>query len=697
MKPFPASQIRNVAVVGHNSVGKTTLVSSCLYTSGAVNRLGRVEDGTAPTDFDPDEIERKISIGNAIAHAEWNKAKINFIDTPGYGIFVTEAFMGIRAADAALVVVDGVAGVEVQTEKVWKFAEAQGIPRMIVLSRMDRERSDFERSLETLEKKLDQHCVPIQIPIGKEKEFRGVIDLVAMKMLTWNDAGKVTVAEIPPSEAERAKEWHEKLLEKVAEGDDTLMERYFEQGGLSEEDVHEGLRREVHAHAIFPVLLCAASRSIGSSSVLDDIVDLMPSPEGRTTSAVLRQSGQTTEWKIDEKAPAAAFVFKTFSDAFSGRITALRIYSGKLKSDGTYRNISRDADERLGGLFLLQGKEHIPVPEALAGDIVAVAKLKDTRTGDTIGVKDLAVTFPAVALPESAIAFAIEGKAKGDEDKIGTALHKIIEEDPSLHFQRDEATKEFHLSGNGQLHVEIIVARLRKRYGVEVILHPPKVPYRETITRKADGHGRHKKQTGGHGQFADCKISMEPLARGGDFEYVDEIFGGAIPRGYIPAIEKGIQEARKRGFLAGFPVVDFRVRLKDGQYHDVDSSEMAFKIAGSLAWKQAMELARPTILEPIMTVQVYCPQEYLGDIMGDLNSRRGRVQGMDTEGDVQVIKANVPMAEMLSYEQTLRSITQGRGSYHMEFDHYDEVPRPIQEKIIEKSRAEKKGPVEAEA
>jgi elongation factor G len=697
MKVHGATQIRNVAVVGHNTVGKTTFISACLFAAGAVNRAGRVEDGTTVTDFDAEEVDRQISIGNSLAFAEWNKHKINFIDTPGYAIFSTEALMGLDAADAALVVVDSVSGVEVQTEKVWKFAESKGLPRMVVLNRMDRERADFERAYASIEGKFGRSCVPIQLPVGSEKDFKGIIDLVAMKMITWNEQGKPTTAPIPASEMDRAKEWHEKLLEKVAEGDDKLMERFFEQGSLSEEEVHEGLRREVHARQIFPVLMASASRLVGLTAVLDGIVDLLPSPQGRNVAATMRADKSEMEWPVDEGKPAGAFVVKTFSDPFSGRITVLRVYSGKLASDGTFRNLSRDLDERFGQLFLLQGKEHVAVPEAVAGDIVAVAKLKDTRTGDTLGAKDLPVLFPSIKIPEAAIAFAIEGKAKGDEDKIGTALAKLIDEDPSLHFERDEQTKEFHLSGSGQLHVEIAVARLKKRYGVEVILHPPTVPYRETIKAKADGHGRHKKQTGGHGQFADCKIKMEPLTRGSDFEFVDEIFGGAIPRGYIPAVEKGIQDARRKGFLAGYPVVDFRVRLIDGQYHDVDSSEMAFKIAGSLAFKDAIESARPTILEPVMGVEVYCPQEYMGDIMGDLNSRRGRVQGMDSDNDTQIIRAAVPMAEMLTYEQTLRSITQGRGSFHMEFDHYEEVPKPVQEKLIEKAKAAKAGEVEEEA
>jgi elongation factor G len=688
MKVYQGAEIRNVAVVGHNDTGKTTLVSQLLFNAGATTRFGRVDDGTTTTDFDQDEIDRKHSISAALAYAEWKNTKINLVDTPGFGIFLMEARSALRIVDAAAIVVSGVTGVEVTTEKVWKYTEEYALPRMIIVNKMDRERASFQRTLDSLQKKFGKNVVPIQIPLGEEKDFHGAIDLVSMKAWKYADdsSGKYEITDIPAEFAEQAALWREQLIEKVAEGDDTLMERFFEQGGLSQEELLDGMKREVAHHEIYPVLVASASHNIGGHAVLDAFVSLLPAPTELTKIDGKDKKGETLTFDRRPEAFPAALVFKTFSDPFSGRVSLFRVYSGTFKSDTPYWNATRDHEERVGKLQVLQGKQQIPVTELQAGDIGAVAKLKDTATGDTITHKDHVITLPHVAYPESAIAFAIEAKARGDEDKLGGALARIIEEDPAIRFQRDEMTKEFLISGQGQLHVEIVVGKLHKKYGVDVVLHPPKVPYRETITKSVDAHGRHKKQSGGHGQFADCKITMEPLPRGGDFEFVDEIFGGSIPRQYIPAVEKGILDARTKGFLAGFPVVDFRVRLKDGQYHDVDSSEMAFKIAGSMAFQQAMEQARATILEPIMHVDISAPAEYVGDIMGDLNSRRGRVEGVDAEEDTQTVKARVPMSEMLTYGSTLRSITQGRGSFHMEYSHYEEVPRTLQEKIITESK-----------
>jgi len=688
MKVYSGSEIRNVAVVGHNDTGKTTLVSTLLFNAGATTRQGRIEDGTTTTDFDPDEIDRKHSISAAIAYAEWKNTKINLIDTPGFGIFLMEARGAMRVADASAIVVSGVTGVEVTTEKVWKFAEEYEQPRILIVNKMDRERSSAQRTLEALQKKFGKNVVPIQLPMGEEHSFNGIIDLVSMKAFKYgtDSSGKFDAVDIPAEFKEEADSWREKLIEKVAEGDDTLMERFFEQGGLSQEELLDGLKREVSHHQIFPVLFTSASHNIGAQAVLDAFVSLFPSPEEVKTIDGTDRNGQPITFDRRPEAFPAALVFKTFSDPFSGRVSLFRVYCGTLKSDTTYWNTSKDHEERVGKLQVLQGKQQVPVAELRAGDIGAVAKLKDMHTGETLATKEHHIVLRHIDYPESAIAFAVEAKARGDEDKLSSAIGRIIEEDPTIKFQRDEMTKEFLISGQGQLHVEIVVAKLHKKYGVDVILHPPKVPYRETITKAADAHGRHKKQSGGHGQFADCKITMEPLSRGADFEFVDEIFGGAIPRQYIPAVEKGIQDARKKGFLAGYPVVDFRVRLKDGQYHDVDSSEMAFKIAGSLAFQQAMEQCRPTILEPIMHVDISAPAEYVGDLMGDLNSRRGRVEGVDAEEDTQTVHARVPMSEMLTYGSTLRSITQGRGSFHMEFSHYEEVPRNLQEKIITESK-----------
>jgi elongation factor G len=687
MKIFSAPALRNVAVVGHNTVGKTTLVAALLYAAGATTRPGRIDEGTCPTDFDGEEIERQISISLACAHAIHRDVRVNLLDAPGYGIFSPEAHAAVAAADAALIVLDAVSGVEVQTDKVWKFAGQFDRPVIFVVNRMDRERASFDRVIEALRKRYGRTVVPLQIPIGEEKGFRGTVDLVRMEA-HLSENGQRKDGPIPDDLGGRAREEHEKLVEMVAEGDDTLMEKFFSQGTLDEADLLPGLKHEIAARKIFPVYCASSALGIGVRRILDACVDLLPSPEGSRVEGI-GKDGQSVEVVCDEKAHAVAQVFKTVSDPFAGRISYMRVRAGHFQSDGTYWNATKSIPERFSGLFLPQGKEHVNVPEARAGDIVAVAKLKETETGDSLTTKDHPVVLPKLVVPEASIAYAIEPKAKGDEDKISTALHKLIEEDPSLRFQRDEETKEFHLAGASQLHVEIAVARLKKRYGVEVILHPPKVPYRETITRRAEAHGRHKKQTGGHGQFADCKIKVEPLPRGSDFEFVDEIYGGAIPRNYIPAVEKGIQDARRKGYLAGYPMVDFRVILIDGQYHDVDSSELAFKIAGALAYKDAMEKARPTLLEPVMNVEVNAPNEYVGDLMGDLSSRRGKVEGMESGEDDTVIRAQVPMSEMLTYGAQLRSITQGRGTFHLEFDHYSEVPHSVQEKIIAQSKAGK--------
>ncbi|MGH9458851.1 MAG: elongation factor G [Thermoanaerobaculia bacterium] len=687
MKAYRGSEIHNLAVVGHNDTGKTTLLSQLLFNAGAVTRLGSVLDGTTVTDFDADEIERQHSISAAVAHAEWNDRKINLIDTPGFGIFLMEAKGALRVADAAAVVVSAVTGVEVSTEKVWKFAGEFALPALFVANKMDRDRASAERTFESLQRKFGKSVVPVQLPIGSEKDFRGVVDLITMKAYVWetDGSGKFTAGEIPAELKEAASSAREQLIEKVAEGDDTLMERFFEEGGLSQEELVAGLRREIRAREIFPLVYAASSHNIGGQAILDLILQLMPTAaEGGEVRGTI--GGEEVALPRTDDAPVSALVFKTTSDPFAGRVSLLRVYSGTLKSDTTYLNTGREHDERVGKLQVLQGKQQTAVGELHAGDIGGVAKLKDTHTGDTIASKEKPLVLQHIVYPEPLISFAIEPKSKGDDDKISTAMARIMEEDPTIRYARDEQTKEFLISGQGQLHVEVIVGKLKKKYGVDVILHQPKVPYRETITRPADAHGRHKKQSGGHGQFADCKIKIEPLPRGGEFEFVDEIFGGSIPRQFIPAVEKGIQEARAQGYLAGFPVVDFRVRLLDGQFHTVDSSELAFKIAGALAFKEGMAAARPTLLEPVMHVEVYTPNEYVGDLMGDLTSRRGKMEGIESESDAQVIRATVPMAEMLTYGSTLRSITQGRGSFHMEFSHYEEVPRNLQEKVIAEAK-----------
>ena len=686
MKVYDAPSLRNVAAVGHSGAGKTQLVSALLYSAGAVNRFGRVDEGTTVTDYDEEEIARKHTLVSSLAYAEWNRTKINFIDTPGMANFLSDARAALRVVDAALVIVDAVAGVEVSTEKVWAAAEELEVPRIVVLNRLDRERASVERSLESLRGAFGRAIVPIQLPIGEERSFRGVVDLVGMKAWTFatDGSGKPAEAAIPADLQERVQAARDALIEMVAEADDTLMERFFEAGTLTQEELVQGLKRGVSAGRVFPVLCASAAANVAMQPLLDAILTYVPSPAERPVKI-------SDEQRIEAKdsGPVSAFVWKTVADPFAGRITLFRVLSGTLKSDSTVYNVTRDTPERLGHIVLLQGKTQTAVPEIKAGDIGAVAKLKETLTSDVLADKGSKVTVPPIKFPEAVISYAIEPKSRGDEEKISTALHRLQEEDPSISYNRDQQTKELLLSGQGQSHIEVTVAKLKRRFGVEVNLKLPRIPYRETITAATEAHGRHKKQTGGHGQFGDCKIRVEPLPRGADFEFVDDIFGGAIPRQFVPAVEKGIQDARMRGYLAGYPMVDFRATVFDGSYHAVDSNELSFKMAGSLAFKDAMSRARPTILEPVMQVEVYAPSDFAGDLMGDLNGRRGRISGMDTRGQMTVIKALVPMAEMLTYEQHLTSATGGRGSYHMEYSHYEEVPHQQQAKIIAAARAER--------
>ena len=690
MKTYEGKDIRNAGVVGHGDSGKTTLTAGLLFTAGATNRLLRVDEGNTITDFDEEEVQRKVSISTAIAVAEWKKAKINILDTPGYNIFINDTRGALVAADAALVVVDGVAGVEVQTEKVWSYSENYKLPRAIVINKLDRERSSFERALASVQETFGRTAIPVQMPIGAERDFKGVIDLVGMKAYTYapDGDGKGKESAIPADLADAAQAAHEALVELVAEGNDALMEEFFEKGTLPAEHILEGVRAGTKEMRLFPVLCCSALHNIGTDLILNFIVDNLPAPTER--EVVVQMNGEEKACKINDAGPCSAYVFKTTADPFAGRITFFKVYSGVLKNDANLYN-QKGTAERLAHIGVPVGKTISPVTEIHAGDIGAVAKLKDTLTGDTLGEKGVGYAYPPVHLPEPSIAFAIEAKSRQDEDRMGNAVHRILEEDQSLRFYRDPQTKEFLLGGSGQQHVEVVASRLKKRYGVEVILKAPKIPYRETIRGRADVQGRHKKQTGGHGQFGDCWIKMEPLPRGAKFEFVNEIFGGSIPKNYIPAVEKGILEASEGGFLAGFPMVDFRVILYDGSYHDVDSSELAFKLAARKAFKNAMQEAKPTLLEPIMNVEIQAPVEYAGDLMGDLNSRRGRIAGMDTKGNTQFIRAQAPMAEMLNYQNDLTSMTQGRGTFTMEFDHYDYVPALQADKIIAAAKAAKTG------
>jgi elongation factor G len=694
---YAAANLRNLALIGHGHAGKTTLVSAMLYTAGAAPRLGRVDDGSATTDYDEEEIARQMSISTGLAFVEWGKpdakVKINLLDTPGFNMFVHEAKMVLPVVDAALVVVDGVAGVEVVTQRVWNYCDEVNLPRMIVVNRMDRERADANRTLESLTNAFGRAVTPLQLPIGSEKSLSGIIDLVRMKAYTYEMGGngKGKEGPIPADMAGVAKEAHEKLVELVAEGKDELMEEFFETGTIPEEHLVPALHEAIREDKLFPVLFTSGLGNIGVDELMDFIVDYTPAasehhaltewtPDGHAEPA--KRQGTDTE-------PPSVYVFKTMSDAFAGRISYFKVFSGVLKDDASLQNYNRNTQEKFARIAVVQGKQLVPIPELHAGDIGAVAKLRETLTGDTLGDKSSPIRYPAVQLPEPAITFAIEPKSRADEDKLGVGLHKLMEEDAMLRFFRDPQTKEFLIAGTGQQHIEVVVSKMRKRYHAEVVLKAPKVPYRETIRGKADVQGRHKKQTGGHGQYGDCKIKMEPLPRGAEFEFVNDIFGGAIPRNFIPAVEKGIKDAAARGYLAGYPVVNFRAILYDGSYHDVDSNDLSFQMAGRIAFRKAMEQAKPTLLEPIMTVEITVPDEFAGTIMGDLNSRRGRIQGMDNKAGNTIVKAEVPMAEMLTYGADLTSMTQGRGSFSMEMHHYDIIPQQLQEKIIEKAKAER--------
>ena len=715
MKSYPTESIRNVGIAGHGGTGKTQLVSSLLYTAGMTTRLGKVTEGSTVTDWDEEEIARKITIHTGLAYAEWtpparvdsaeeraaDTIKINFLDTPGHSTFLNDARASLDAADAVLITVDAQAGVQVGTEKVWDYAVEYDLPRAFVINWMDRELANFDHALETIHEVFGRNVIPLQLPIGAEKAFRGVIDLITMKahLYTPDGNGKPKIEEIPADLADAAQAAHEALIEMVAEGEDELMAEFFEKGTLPVEDLVKGIREEFEAKRIFPVVIASALHNIGSATLLDLLAEVFPDPAARKFNLGHyegAEEGAEIQRKVSDAEPVSIFVYKTIADAFSGRVNYFKVMSGVLKNDATLQNFTRNVSERLQHVQVMQGKTATEVGALHAGDLGAIAKLKDTLTGDTLGEKAATIHFPLPHVSEPSITFAVEPRTRADEDRIGPAIHKILEEDPTLRFSRDPQTKEFLLAGSGQQHIEVVVAKLHKRYHVDLTLKPPKVPYRETIRGKADAEGKHKKQTGGHGQFGVCRIRMEPAARGAGVEFVDDIFGGAIPKNWIPSVEKGIRASAERGYLAGFPVVDFRATLYDGKYHDVDSSDMAFKIAGSLAFKEAMKQAKPALLEPVMHVEVHAPDQFSGDLMGDLSSRRGRISGSEARGANVIIKGQVPFAEMLNYATTLTSLTQGRGSYSMEFSHYDYVPVEIADKVITAARAARGTVVEEE-
>jgi elongation factor G len=692
MKSYPTERVRNLAIIGHGDSGKTQLAASLLYVAGATPRWGKVDEGTTTTDYEEDSIARKITLNTALAHLEYKEHKINLIDTPGYAAFVAHARPALRVADCAVVVVHAAKGVEVQTEKAWSYANEFLVPRIMVINQMDKEHADFGMALDSARSTFSRAIVPFTLPIGKEKDFRGVVDIVHMKAYEFDANGKPKEVPIPETGREIADRERTRLIEVIAESDDKLMEKYFEEGTLPEEDIVPNISKAIAASKLCPVFAASSATLVGLTNVLDGIIDYAPAPDtheaehGRT--AAESDGGQPLTRKYSADEPFSAYVFRTVADPFAGRITVMKVISGRVKSDANVQNTTRGAVERLGALHSMQGKQLDKIEEAAAGDIIACVKLRETQTGDTLADKASPILYDQVEYPEAAISFAIEPKSRQDEEKISVALHKILEEDPGLRFTRDTQTKEFILSGSGQLHVETVVQKLRDRYHVEVTLHPPKVPYKETITARAEVQGRHKKQTGGRGQFGDCKVIFEPLPRGEGFKFEDKIFGGSVPQNFRPAIEKGIVEAASGGAIAGYPLVDFKATLIDGSYHTVDSDEHSFRAAGRKAFRAAIEKVKPTLLEPVMHVEVVVPVECSGDIMGDLNSRRGRVQGMEMRGKNQVVKASVPMAEMLDYQSKLNSITAARGSYHMEFSHYDPVPGQLLHKIVDQARAE---------
>jgi elongation factor G len=673
-------RIRNVALVGHRGSGKTSVNEALLFAAGAINRLGSVADGTTVSDSAPDEKAREMSISASLSSFRWDDRKINLIDTPGDPSFVADALCALRVCEGAVFVVNGVMGAEVTTSRLWERAADLGLSRLLFVNMLDRERADFYRTLDSLKQAFGQHVVATEIPIGSEHELEGVVDLIDMKAYRYEGEGRDNCTEIPiPDDlADRAQEMREKLMDEVAEVSDELMERYLEGEEISHEETVNALKTGVTEGHVFPVTCGAATRNLGINRLLDALVEDLPSPGKR---GALELEGATLE--PDESKDMVAFVFKTLADPYAGRINLFRVYQGVMKHDCQVLNCRTHGKERIGQLLVPQGKETDHADEFGPGDIGAVAKLKETHAGDVLGDKDVEIALSLPAMPRPVMAFAIEAKAKGDEDKVGQALRRLQEEDPTIDFHRDEQTGEQILAGISQIHVEVIVDRMKERFGAEVELHQPHVPYREAIKGGAKSHARYKKQTGGRGQFADCHIEIEPLPQGEGFEFVNAIKGGVIPGGFIPAVEKGVREAMQAGVVAGFPVQDLRVRLFDGQHHSVDSSEMAFKIAGSMAFKDAMENAQACLMEPIMTVTVTVPEESVGDVIGDLNSRRGRPLGMEPKGNVTEVKAEVPMAELLSYAPDLRAITGGQGEYTMELARYEEIPAHIAQSVVQ--------------
>ena len=690
MKTYEAKDIRNVLLVGHGGSGKTTLLEAMLFASGATTRIGAVEDGNTVSDFEPEEIKKGISVSLGMAPIEWNGVKINVLDAPGYADFIGDMRSGIRAADAVILVVSAVDGVEVQTEVAWELAVEAGLPRAILINKLDRERASFQNTLDQLVQSFGTQVAPLELPLGEEHDFEGVADLLARKAYRYGSGPSAEEGEWPDDISGKADPYREKLMEAVAESDDALIEKYLEEGELSEEEVVHGVKRGFAEARIAPVLCAAAARPIGVDRVLQFVADEFPSPLDRGPVTVLDKAGEEKQRACDPNEPLAAYVFKTVSDPYVGHITMFRVFSGKVRPDASVYNATKGTDERVGQLFSLRGKEHETVSEVPAGDIAAVAKLSHTTTGDTLSTKDDPVTLPPIEMPEPLLAFAITPKTKGDEDKLSTALSRLREEDPTLRIERSDETHETVMYGMGEAHLDVQIERMKRKFGVEVTTAPAKIAYRETIRGPGKGLGRHVKQTGGHGQYAVCNIEIEPLPRGEGFEFVDKIFGGAIPNQFIGSVEKGVVKTMSQGVISGNPMVDVRCTLVDGKFHSVDSSDMAFQLAGALALKDAAQQAGVVLLEPIVEVDVVVPESYTGDIMGDLNSKRAKIQGMESAGaGKQRVKALVPQAEVARYSIDLRSMTGGRAAFSMRFSHYEEVPSHLADKVIAAAQQEK--------
>jgi len=694
MSNIDLEKIRNIAVIAHGGAGKTSLVEAMLFDSGSIDRLGKVEEGTTTTDYEPEEVARKITITSSIAFCNWNGCRINLIDTPGFINFLEDTRGCLRVVDGAIVIVSAISGVKAETQKIWNYASEFELPRVVFINKMDKDTADFSRAVGEIEKSFEKEALPLQLPIGSGDSFSGIVDLIKMKAFKFNN-GKVEESDMPSEMFSEVEEYRKKLVEKIAESDDALLEKYLEGGTLTDEEIIKGVKEGSLTKRFIPVTCGSALKNIAVSPLLETIVLCLPSPAEMARMSPIkgknRKDGKEAERKPSQTEPLSAYVFKTIADPFAGRLSIFRVYSGSLKADSNILNTTTGAKERIGQVFYLMGKKQIPAQTIGPGELGVVAKLKETFTGDTLSDESNPVIFEKVKFSDPIISYAIASKSKGDEEKVSTGLHKILEEDPTLKFQRDEDTKEMLLSGMGQVHLEVTLERLKRKFGVEVLMKTPKVPYRETIKISTRAQGKYKKQSGGRGQYGDCYLEIEPLPRGRGYEFADKIVGGVIPQQYRPAVEKGVAETMKEGVIAGYPLVDIKVTLYDGSYHSVDSSEMAFKIAGSMALRKAVQDAKPILLEPIMKVEVITPEDTLGAVIGDLNSKRGRVQGVEPQaGGNQKINSLVPMSEMLIYANQLTSLTSGRGLYSMEFSHYEELPSHLTQKIIAEREAQKK-------